>query len=322
MTGKPPPFAALSYWEDRFKNNQDPYDWLQPATILDTAITEALSATEQVSPRILHIGCGTSQLSFHLRGHVQDPRQIQNTDFSSEAVEWGRRKEKEMFGFEVDHDDDAEAQGLADNFEPRPGGSKSAFESQLEMPMTLWTQTSLLDLQSVVATCSLGAYQVVVDKSLCDAVACSSDAKIDLPYFLYMDTAEGKGKASNSTDCINLEKASVHPLHLLGTHLALLTPPGARWIALSYSEQRFPFLQGSHYAPKISMGEYDFTIPKEVLAKGFPDPSKLWRLLSKEPIPPMYSASKPDEDGVHRPPSRHWVYIMERTNVELKVRGT
>lgn len=97
---------------------------------------------------------------------------------------------------------------------------------------------------------------------------------------------------------------SIHPLHILAIHLALLSRPGAKWIALSFSRNRFPFLPS--YQSELGPDDYDNTMPPQLIARGLPDSAKLWSLVSKEPIAD----------------SNHWIYVMERTNEELKVRGT
>jgi len=94
--------------------------------------------------------------------------------------------------------------------------------------------------------------------------------------------------------------------------LALVARPGTRWIALSYSKDRWPFF------PDMSMPKpraADQALPKELLDQGFPDPAKLWSMVKKEPV-----LRGTIETGItHR---GHWIYVFERTTIELKVRGT
>jgi len=320
-SGKPPPFGAQDYWDNRFRENAEPYDWLQPATILDKNITQALMLSDDPRPQILHIGSGTSLLSFHLRSHVEDPRQIQNADYSSEAVKWGQQREQEIFNFQLDEDD----------FEPEEEDQDEEEAEELrrnamlvgEIPMMRWTQTSLLSLPSVITTCQLGAFSIIVDKSLCDAIACSDNIDASLYFGLYCPT--GKAPALSTVkegeDGPSMtETHRVHPLHVLGLNLALLARTGARWIALSYSDQRFPFLHGKGYQPRTSDGQFDNSLPKDLLDQGFPDPGKLWFQIHKEAINADGEECKKGEDGVYRPEPKHWIYVLERTPVELRVR--
>jgi len=173
MATKAPSFGIQEYWEERFKRDREPYDWLQPSSVLDKAIADALAACEDENPQILHIGSGTSELSFSLRGLVKAPRQIHNADFSAEAIAWSIAREKSFFDFEWDEDfcDEAEREGFA----------KPESAAQLQVEMMRWTQTSLLSLESVISTCDLGSYQIVVDKTCCDAVACAGSTAVHFP---------------------------------------------------------------------------------------------------------------------------------------------
>jgi hypothetical protein len=304
MTEKPPAYGTQDYWESRFKTNTASYDWLENASLLDSEIAEALSACDGDAPKILHIGCGTSMLSIHLRGFVGDPRQISNIDFSSEAIELGRKLERDTFNFAWDDEDDGEATEFPE------GEMKSQLKK--EVPMMKWIQTSLLELESVIATCELGGYDVIVDKSCCDAIACASWVNIPLPFFLCMDSPALDVPEAQKSKPLTEEKYSIYPLNLLAIHLALIARPGARWIALSFSKDRWPF------CPDKSMPEStaaDQSLPRELLDHGFPDPSKLWSLIKKEAV-----LSETEEDGMQQ--TGHWIYVFERTNVELKVRGT
>jgi hypothetical protein len=317
MTSPPPPsYGKQDYWESRFKDNKTSYDWLEHATKLDAEIAEALALSKTDRPKILHIGCGTSMLSIHLRAFVNDPTQIQHIDFSAEAIEWGRNLEKETFCFvlddEDDDDDDEDEEGEVGKAAEFPEGFGKA-EEQLrnEVPMMKWTQTSLLDLQSVISTCELGGYQVIVDKSCCDAIACASWVQIPMPFFLCTEDADPSVSPSGS-DFTTEDEYSIYPINLLAIHLALVAKPAARWIALSYSKDRWPF------CPDESMLEStaaDQALPKGLLDSGFPDPAKLWSLIKKESIMVKTTGENVEHSG-------HWIYVFERTDLEIKVQGT
>jgi hypothetical protein len=303
-----PPFESPDYWDGRYKATTESYEWLKPSSILDTDIAEALAAQDETSPRILHIGCGTSELSFNLRQYVHDPRQVHNVDFSPEAIEWGRKRERELFGFELDNDEDDE-DGWVDD-------PKDGLPPQFEMPMSTWTLTSLLDLQSIISTCSLGAYNLVVDKTCCDNIACAPMSTIFLPYFLQI---EGPPISAADVSQIIDEKYDIYPIHILAIHLALLTPPGARWVAFSFSAARFFFLEDK---PMLSAGGIDKTLPKDVIDQGFPDSSKLWKIIRKECITTGIETKQLDPndfDDPNKPSNCYWIFVMERTQVELKV---
>jgi hypothetical protein len=304
MSSKPPAYGTQDYWESRFKTNTASYDWLEHASLLDSEIAEALATSDDDAPKILHIGCGTSMLSIHLRAFVSDPRQITNIDFSAEAIELGRKLEKDTFNFAWGDDEDHVETDYPE------GETKSQLKR--EVPMMKWTQTSLLELESVVATCELGRYDVIVDKSCCDAIACASWVNIPLPFFLYMDSPASNVSDSPTAGLLMEDDYSIYPLNLLAIHLALVARPGGRWIALSYSRDRWPFCTDESMPESTAAHQ---ALPKELVDHGFPDPDRLWSLIKKEPV----LSETIDAGEIH---SGHWIYVFERTQVELKVRGT
>jgi hypothetical protein len=313
MAPNPPPYGTADYWDERFKTETEAFDWLEDASILDADIKDALKAHEDgaTASKILHIGSGTSRLSLHLREFVKDPGQVQHVDFSTEAVEWGRRQEKSTFGFEWD-EGGADTKQLA-------GYGLVPENLRLDVPMMKWTQTSLLSLESVISTCTLGGYQVIVDKSCCDAIACASWTMVPIPFFFHLEFTASTPTPTSATEeaapVFDAVEYSIHPINLLAIHLALVAPPGARWIALSYSKDRWPFL------PDESMGQErqaHQALPKILLDTGFPDPARLWRITKKDLITPESS----ETEKVPRSTLQHWIYVLERTEVELKLRGT
>lgn len=70
------------------------FDWLLPESCFDDEL-KSLAGDEGASAakQVLHIGSGTSMLSFHLRQVLPSESTIRNLDFSREAVEWGKSKE-------------------------------------------------------------------------------------------------------------------------------------------------------------------------------------------------------------------------------------
>ncbi|KAJ6257404.1 hypothetical protein Dda_8293 [Drechslerella dactyloides] len=203
----PPSFGDKDYWDARFAKNSSQFDWLLPADALDGPITQALaSAPSNDEPHILHIGCGTSLLSFHLRDLVRSPSQIHNVDFSAIAIDTGKTYE--------------------------------ATESRPERMR--WTAADLLSLDDILtlrvpgAGEATGSYNIILDKSTADAISCAEDVPVHLPYALTTESERIQHSSSRT--------APAHPLYLLTLHMAFLAPPGGRWIVLSYSNTRFSFL--------------------------------------------------------------------------------
>jgi hypothetical protein len=171
----PPSFGLQQYWNDRYTKTPKAYDWLNHADVLDGDLERALKSWQLPFPRILHIGCGNSELSFDLRSKVRDPAQIHNIDYSAVVIEWGREREKNMFDSRWDDKMDA---------------SEESSASQASMPMMKWDDVDLLSLQSIITSCPLGSYAVIIDKSTCDSLACTLTTKLSMPYFLYTAQAE------------------------------------------------------------------------------------------------------------------------------------
>ncbi|KAL1622818.1 hypothetical protein SLS54_004838 [Diplodia seriata] len=366
MAKDPPPFAQPEYWDQRFAKNPSAFDWLLPANCLDGAIVEALehaSSPSNPRPRLLHIGCGTSVLSLHLRSHVEDPRQVHNTDFSRVAVELGARWERDVFEADTTTAHEAsEAFGCEskesvalnqDGASPpelvkeptgeeengRKGGAELATDHDHDHrhpPRMQWSTLDLLSLPSITALASREGrrYDIIVDKSTCDAISCGDDVPVPLPHPLQMSSSSANSSSPSSSSSSPSPSSSslssssspspspsasttvnIHPLHILALHLASLVPPGGRWLALSYSGQRFPFFEP--FPARADEGRLD----AELLEKGFVHPGRLWRLERKE----MVEVEEEGEDGggglVHRPKTAHWVYVMVRSEVEVKLAG-
>lgn len=362
MPPQPPSFGSQQYWNNRFTANSNPFEWLEAPTALDPYLLAAVRAIGEEYPEILHIGCGTSLLSYHLRAHVKQPKQVHNLDYSDVAIRVGRQREVDIFSV------DAETQSPSENHEATLSGPSHTIDAtrahedgtdaiptrtasdQTTLPSNMrWSSANLLSHSSLLDVCTPATYSIIVDKSTSDSIACADDIYVPLPYFV---------RTASDTTCsarFTESPEPIHPLHIMAIHMALLTKPGARWISLSYSEDRYPFLHlplplppapssaatsnplaasasASALAPQYLEGDdpYDSLdddlddIPQQVLDSGLPDPAKLWRLEGKFEIevPPSQPAhGAPSHTVTHRPKVLHWVYVLERTDVEVSVRS-
>lgn len=350
MPPAPPSFGSQEYWNKRFASNSSPFEWLEAPTALDSYLIAALKECSEPEPELLHIGCGTSLLSYHLRAHVPNPERVHNLDYSEIAIEVGRKREVDIFQEEpaLLHDKESEPSQTAAAEPPKPSYMR-------------WSTANLLSHSSLLAACRPSAYSIIVDKSTSDSIACSEDVHVPLPY--HITTCPSRSGASDLTE----SPEPIHPLHIMAVHLALLTKPKGRWISLSYSMDRYPFLslpppdpeptssgpaeanplaraanptQTSTTAitPAPAEREYDTSedddmsldddlddIPQKVIDNGFPDPSILWRLVGKydiepPPPPPHPSNGSSSNSVIHRPKVMHWIYVLERTDVGVSVR--
>ena len=254
MPHSTPSFGDLEYWNDRF-TKEDEFEWLADYTVLESWLKRSIA--EKHEPQVLHIGCGSSALSMQLRDLVASPHQIHNVDYSDVVVERNRRREYELF---------------------------CSTEAATE-----WCHWSTLDLLSVSQVLGFGQsgkqYDVIIDKSTSDAISCSEDVSVKLPYHI---------SNSASSRLLHPMQATVYPLHILAIHMAYLAKPGCSWVVLSYSASRFSHMN-------------------EPSTDGLPLPSELWRLERHEKI-----EQPPDpNDTVHRPPVMHHLYVLRRTDVQL-----
>ncbi|KAF2869995.1 hypothetical protein BDV95DRAFT_497079 [Massariosphaeria phaeospora] len=292
MPPKVTPFGSQDYWNNRFTANSHPFEWLEAPTALDPHLFAALKHTNDENPEILHIGCGTSLLSDHLRAHINNPAQIHNLDYSEVAITVGRKREVDLY---------ANKDAIRDQL---PATSKPQRPTYMR-----WSTANLLDHSSLLTCCQPSTYSIVVDKSTSDSIACSEDVYVPLPYPVSISRDPHSSSSSEHTTSFE----PIHPLHVLAIHLALVSKPKARWISLSYSTDRFPFLH--HPPPELHKQELE--------RAGLPNPGTLWRLEAKYEIEVPPAAAPEDSNGtIHRPQILHWVYVLERTDVEVAVRDS
>ncbi len=287
------PFHKAEYWEERFTKNGSTFDWLLPPEVLDKPVLEAL-ATLPGPVRIHHIGCGTSTLPLRLRQFVEDPQQIHNTDFSQQAIEIGQKLENDALA-QNDNTSEASASALV-----HPEDKTHVAQSLRTMR---WSKLDLLSSDQIV---SMGRpYHITIDKSTCDSISCGEDVSIVLPYPLQ--------PAHSQTSFAPLRhgiQAKVHPIHLLALHMAYLTPCGGFWIALSYSDHRFP------YWPPYPKSTDEGLLLQEIVDAGFAHPGSLWRLQSHDKLDAPQTERKGDH-VVHEPRITHNLYVMVRTDVAI-----
>ena len=273
----PPSFSEAQYWDKRFTENTNAFDWLLPEQCFDEEIADFLKAQgSEHGFQILHIGSGTSMLSFHLAGTVPKGSLVHNVDFSKEAVEWGRLKEHEL--------------AKASN---NDGGHATTAQMS-------WNQVALLSLPSLLKSTGPQTMDLIIDKSTSDAIACGADVLVDL--------SEGAMNLESNTSRLAMK---VHPLHILALNLAVTAKPGARWLCLSYSKERLPWV------PTLFAPHHD------PLPEGMPNPAKYWSLVRKKEIQTEEEVQdkykKIVGDVVHRMATSHYLYVLERTERKLDV---
>ncbi|KAH7114485.1 hypothetical protein B0J11DRAFT_444940 [Dendryphion nanum] len=282
---KPPAFGSQQYWNARFTSNPNPFEWLHPPDSLDLYLENAVQVAKEECPKILHIGCGTSLLSYHLRNHVNDPELIHNLDYSQVAIDAGREREMDLCANEEE--------------------SKQGSTNLPDIKSMRWSAADLLNYSSLLGVCDRGTYSIIVDKSTSDSIACADDINVPLPYPV---------NTFPLTSPLEESLEPVDPLHILAVHIALLAKPKARWLCLSYSTDRYPFLQNSYTISQDTKFDLD-----NISATGFPDPAKLWKIVARDEIEVLQTEGEAGTDITHRPKIVDWMYVLERTDVPLYV---
>jgi hypothetical protein len=295
MPANPPPYALESYWDDKYRKNQQPFDWLVPPSCLETEISDFLKSCFELKPKIAHIGCGTSLLSFNLRNVVRNPEDVHNLDFSAPALEWGQSLEDRFVRLEKEQD----------NQQARIETSIPKYGQKMK-----WIQSSLLSLDSVQSTLQTSYYSLVVDKSCSDSIACGDDVEIPATYPLITPSMKFEHVSGNGLAETRFTH-DIYPLQILAIHLAYITLPGAAWIALSFSPGRFDFL-----TPGLCE-THEEAVPSELLKQGFPDPGSLWSIERKVTVEGVEEHAG-NGQVVHRPKPLHYLFTLRRTDVAVK----
>ncbi|KAH9865448.1 hypothetical protein J1614_009032 [Plenodomus biglobosus] len=282
MAPQPPPYGSQEYWNQRFASNTDSFEWLETPDTLEPYISDALRTAKGEKPEILHIGCGTSSLSYYLSMHVTNPRQIHNLDYSQVAIDLGIVKERELLQYRME----------------RRGTGDHGLDDVLEHMR--WDAVDLLDYRTVLQVCDTSAYSIVIDKATTDSIACSDDVDTPIPYPIHTSSWTLENMPTGTSH------ESIYPLNVLAVNLALITKSGAHWICLSYSNDRFNFADWAS------------------TPCGFPDVGQLWKVVGRYEIDKATTAAETEtHDGsvTHRPKIVNWVYVLERTELPLYVRG-
>jgi hypothetical protein len=292
----PPDYESESFWNDRFKSEQH-FEWLGDGweTIVPV-LRQHLQAQKDERPgqsiaRTLHIGAGSSTLSERIietyreicgaqNGRIQGV--VVNTDFADEAVARGRQ-----------------TQGAVDG------------EVQWErMDLLRWEdyvrlRERIVSVSYVEGMEESGLFELVVDKSTSDAVTCGED--IEFSRGTLTDANVHPLIAVHISHMEPDAELILEPLEMLALHLASLVKPGGLWIALSYSDHRFPFLVISQRHQPQSCSESEYGTMRERIAK-------LWELIQVECV----DASSGKAEGnstVHAPVIQHHLYTLRRTGV-------
>ena len=144
-----------------------------------------------------------------------------------------------------------------------------------------WLHVDLRSWNDLSTLAPFGPFDVIMDKSTCDAVA-TSEHKTFTPASSSSCPESTKEICPTVLESIPKdEETTLSPVELLGLHLVPLTKKGSTWIALSYSSFRF----------------------------NLPILKPYWEVSEKMPI---QAPSGLAESVAHAPRIYHWLYILRR----------
>lgn len=291
----PTEYGNLAYWNERFAQNQENFEWLKTSDDFMPHVRAVADSKPQDDRLILHIGPGSSNLSLELRQLVHRPQQVHNVDFSAEAVLIGQKME------------DASAQAAK-----RSSGVEADDGHRM-----LWTQADLLNIYDIHKLLQKNVdhklYNLIIDKSTSDSIACCSDVEYDPVTLTPSSTASVTTSASQSNT--NLKQTGttkkIMPVNLLALHMAAVTAPGGYWLVLSYSDSRFELLD----KPNPFRPQSKHLSPEEL------NPADYWTMESKREIERPEVAEMTDEQKyiVYRPIMVDWLYLLRRNGRPLEI---
>jgi hypothetical protein len=176
-----------------------------------------------------------------------------------------------------------------------------------------WSAADLLSLPGVHSLTGEDGtlFDFVLDKSTSDAIACGENITV-------LSTWAGGGDDGPSP-------VSLPPVEVLALHLAAITAAGGRWIAISYSGDRFGFLERDTHTEIRTAGNNDTgtstAADSQPIDGQVVGPATLWRLDKKEqlaiPGSEVSTGRNESTHTVHRPTVGHWLYVLTRTKASL-----
>ena len=268
--GVPTDYSSQSYWTSRFAK-ESTFEWLSPS---NTLLPRICSALGEIQPsKIVHIGCGNSELSLDVRQLLQDRREstnitpeVINIDYALPALE--RMKTAEVARF---------------------GGTKMRWEA---VDLLDWSTTSqsilktsdkslLLNAKDNATEPTIPTRLLILDKSTADAISCGPDIH---------------------TPLLSDEEFLIHPTEVLALHLGALAAEGSVWLALSYSCTRFDFLPSANNYNGQEISEQGSELGAH----------HLWTIVRTELIP-IQTESNNLRENVHTPQVYHTLFTLKRT---------
>ncbi|PWN28926.1 hypothetical protein BDZ90DRAFT_230929 [Jaminaea rosea] len=269
-------YSSQDYWERRFaataamvksaeqrtsEADGAEFDWLGSGDELMDSLMAQMVAGSMRDGLTLNIGSGSSRAGRGLRRRFEekgwDSRQIVNLDYAPAAIALSRMSEENCFGdLKTQH----VVADLLDGF---------------SLSQEISTSVTRTNAQQVTA---------IFDKSTADALSTGPNLRaLGTKTGMLSFVAERNGPRPAAAE-------SWAPVEVLAYNLGRVARPGAFWAVLSYSAQRFDFLEASG-------------------GRGVKEAQRLWEVMKKWAVEAPSGRSLQD---THAPAVYHWCYILRR----------
>ncbi|WWD04658.1 hypothetical protein V865_002729 [Kwoniella europaea PYCC6329] len=267
-------FSSPVYWSNRFESESS-FEWLMSDEDLLPFLEENLpqpfsgqddgsgtiptvdnddqqrSTNASTTLDILHFGSGTSSLGSSLQRYFDSAKSTSKTKAK------GKCRDK--------------VQVYDSDYVPTP---QSSHPSDVDVPFIL---LNVLSLQSLKFNTPEDKWDLIVDKSTCDAISCGGP----LPRST-VDQGEEEENGSIS-----------NPIERLLYNLSRVTKIGGRWISISYSSNRFDDEIYTKYGWKL--------IKKQMISTTYISGGKI-----------VKDSRSGEERVVHEPETGVWMYVLEK----------
>ncbi|WVQ65987.1 uncharacterized protein L199_004165 [Kwoniella botswanensis] len=267
-------FSSPVYWSNRFESESS-FEWLisdedllpflegnlpQPFSDQDdelvsipTVNNDDQQRSTNASPtlNILHFGSGTSSLGSSLQRYFDSAKSTSKTKAK------GKSRDK--------------VQVYDSDYVPTP---QSSHPSDVNVPFIL---LDVLSLQSLKSNTPEGKWDLIIDKSTCDAISCGGP--------LPRSTVDQGEEEENGSLSNRIER--------LLYNLSKVTKVGGRWISTSYSSNRFDDEIYTKYGWKL--------IKKQMISTTYIPGGR----IVKDP-------RSGEERVVHEPETGVWIYVLEK----------
>lgn len=279
--------GTAAYWSDRVRSegegDEQGFDWLLPSdnagfkSFITDAVKQA-AAQIAATPRVLHLGPGSSRLSLWMRDLVDDPRHVVHLDFAESAKELGERWERELWP----DAGDARMRWLT--------GDLLELPSVLSVPQSL-EMTEQAEGREVPSPI---LFDVLVDKGTLDAISCveALAPQGDLLERIKNFAPDMPAKVI---------KTPIYSSLMVALNLATISRPGAAWVMLSYGGTRF-----DAFTARVRS---ETPRSLEELA------SRLWRLEVRRELEEDAKEVEDHDGDASKAKAYHWVYLLRRTDV-------